>query len=198
MNRLVSRSDRSRPYRERSGFDIGRRSRGRNRQNHRAGPPHRPRDREWPREHHRDRQRHLHRKSRRRIEAPFPRSARGRREECGSGATSVALTCVGPLLDAAISQLEEAQISTIHGFCADLAPRTPGRSRVSILCSRSSPKPSRAACTRPPFNPGSRNSSPILPKGSSVLFGARSFPDSAPSPTRRKARSIDCGTPAGS
>ena len=101
-------------------------------------------------------------------------------------------------LDAAISQLEEAQISTIHGFCADLLRERPVEARIDPLFSRAHRSTVAASVRLRVSIRGSRSSSPIHPKPSSVRFGVPCFPALAPSRTKKKALSIGCGTPAGS
>ena len=180
----------------RSRFDADRRGRGRHRQNDGAGQSHRPGHRDWPCQYHRNRQRDLYRKSRGRVEASPPRSseeARNARKPRRDFSRADDVKAWTPP-SASSKKLKSARFTASAPICFASGPSK----RASILCSRCSPKRSRAGCTTPPSTHGSRNSSPIHPKAFSVRFAARCFPDSALSRTRRKGLSIGCGMPAGS
>ena len=75
-----------------------------------------------------DRRRYLHGKGRRRAEAPSARGPRrGERQDSASGSAE------RERLDRALGRLEEAQVSTIHGFCADLLRERPVEARIDPL-----------------------------------------------------------------
>ena len=87
------------------------------------------------REDRRDRRRHVHREGRRRAEAAHPRrSWRRRVQRSPSGAGPVPSDACpagrsSARLDDALAHLEEAHVSTIHGFCADLLRERPVEAR---------------------------------------------------------------------
>ena len=143
------------------------------RQNHRARQPHRPGDRNRPRRGERNRLRHVHREGRRRAEAQAPRRARRIAHQAAAGSTE------RERLDNALRRLEEAQISTIHGFCADLLRERPVEARVDPLFP-SLPRRRPADCTARRFIPGFRSSCRIRLRACSGRFAAQASSGSAP------------------
>ena len=103
--------------------DAGRRGRGRHRQDERAGRAAGERAGRGAGPCKRSR-RHVHREGRGRAEAAAARGARGRAGAAAPGSTRRAR------LEDAIAHLEEARVSTIHGFCNDLLHERPVEARV--------------------------------------------------------------------
>ncbi len=106
--------------------DARRRGGGGHRQDDRAGEPHRPRARRGPRRRARDRRGDVHREGGGRAEAAASAAARRGAAACGATRQSARL-------DEAVQNLEEAHVSTIHGFCADLLRERPVEARVDPL-----------------------------------------------------------------
>ena len=107
--------------------DARRRGRGRHRQDHRAGQPDPARDRHRPRRRPRHRRGDVHGKGGRRAEAA---AAAGARKRSASDAVDPEVVA---RLDDAVQNLEEAHVSTIHGFCADLLRERPVEARIDPL-----------------------------------------------------------------
>ena len=74
-----------------------------------------------------DRRGHVHREGRGRAEAAAARGARARARRCARSPDA------RQRLDEALASLEEAHVSTIHGFCAELLRERPVEARVDPL-----------------------------------------------------------------
>ena len=105
-----------------------RRSRGRHREDDRAGRPDRHDPGRRPRRCRRDRRGDLHREGGRRAEAASARAPRPRADRRPRPDPRAAQR-----LDLALKGLEEAHVSTIHGFCADLLRERPVEARIDPL-----------------------------------------------------------------
>ena len=93
-----------------------------------ARHPDRPRARDRPREDRRHRRRHVHREGGRRAEAAAARGARR-----SSGADRPTRHDGEPARGRHSGTLEEAHVSTIHGFCAELLRERPVEAGVDPL-----------------------------------------------------------------
>jgi hypothetical protein len=134
-----------------------------------ADPAH-PGDR--PRRRHEDRRGDVHREGGRRAEAAAARGARARAAGAGRdrGADRGSTTALG--------SLEEAHVSTIHGFCAELLRERPVEARVDPLFTVLTEGQAAAALRRGVrrLDPGTARR--IRPKGSGARCGARCSPAS--------------------
>ena len=154
------------------GRHAHRRSRRGHGKNHRARPPHRPRDRNRARRGDRDRLRHVHRESRRRTEAAgFAKRSKNRaarRQRDPRNASGWTTRFAGS------KKRKSARFTASAPTCCANVPSR----RASIRCLRCSQSRRRAACTMRRFRRGFRSSSRILPRGFSARFGVRASRDS--------------------
>ncbi len=141
----------------------------------------------------RDRRRDVHREGRRRAEAAAAAAARGgaarraRRRRRGRAARG-----------RRVQNLEEAHVSTIHGFCADLLRERPVEARVDPLFRVLTEGAGRAAVRRGVRRLVPGRSSRIRPKASGGRCGAASRGSAAAATPTRTARSSGCAAPASS